>query len=322
MFQDAIEQINRLATQRTPFIFIFDFDMANPLILPVAEADPAEMLFDFNGYKNFQMPQVAFEPVSFIKYPMPFASYKEQFEKVKREIQAGNTYLLNLTCETPVKINLSLKEIFYRSHARYKIWYRDEWVVFSPESFIRIKGNCISTYPMKGTIDAALPDAEHQILSDPKETAEHHTIVDLLRNDLSMIASHVRVRRFRYIDRLETSGKTLLQVSSEITGELPADYRSSLGERLFRLLPAGSVSGAPKEKTVAIIHETETHQRGFYTGICGYDNGQSLDSGVMIRFIEQRNRQYYYKSGGGITFMSNAESEYQEMLDKVYVPVV
>lgn len=318
----VIQQINAWAQHLTPFIFLIDFDAERPVILKMKEADPSEILFDLNGCRNFIPPPLPPVPVRMTKNPISYATYKEQFDKIKQEIQNGNTYLLNLTCETPIEVNLGLKEIFYRSRALYKIWYRDEWVVFSPESFIRIDGHTLSTFPMKGTIDGSLPDAENIILSDPKETAEHHTIVDLLRNDLSMIASRVRVKRFRYIDRLETSGKTLLQVSSEITGKLPDDYRATLGERLFGLLPAGSVTGAPKEKTVSIIKNTETHQRGYYTGICGYYDGNILDSGVMIRFIEQRRGKLYYKSGGGITFMSDPVSEYQEMLDKVYVPVI
>ena len=88
------------------------------------------------------------------------------------------------------------------------------------------------------------------------------------------------------------------------------------------MLPAGSVTGAPKEKTVQIIRETEPFERGFYTGICGYFDGESLDSAVMIRFIEKTDNEMVFRSGGGITARSDASSEYLEMIDKVYVPVV
>jgi para-aminobenzoate synthetase component 1 len=174
---------------------------------------------------------------------------------------------------------------------------------------------------MKGTIDASIPDAERVILSDGKELAEHYTIVDLIRNDLSMVSEKVRVIRFRYIDRIRTTHKELLQVSSEIRGELPEDYGKRIGSILFRLLPAGSVSGAPKKKTVLIIREAETYERGYYTGVAGYFDGQTLDSCVMIRFIEDTPEGLVYKSGGGITVRSERKKEYQEMIDKVYVPV-
>ncbi len=317
-----VEQINQYAVSGIPFVFIIDFDARVPVVLPVHEIDPEIILFDFNGFRNFVLPAVDTKPVTLCKHPISFGMYKEQFDKVKQEIQSGNTYLLNLTCSTPIEIDLSLKEIFYRSCAKYKLWYRDQWVVFSPESFIRIDGHVISTFPMKGTIDASLPDAQERILKDPKETAEHTTIVDLMRNDLSIIATGVRVKQFRYTEKIRTSGKTLLQVSSEITGELDPDYRRSLGDRLFRLLPAGSISGAPKEKTVDIIRRIETHHRGYFTGVCGYYDGQRLDSGVMIRFIERAGERLIYKSGGGITFMSDPETEYQEMIDKIYVPII
>jgi len=114
----------------------------------------------------------------------------------------------------------------------------------------------------------------------------------------------------------------LLQVSSKITGKLAPGYLSFLGDIIFMLLPAGSVTGAPKKKTVEIIRETEKYRRGFYTGVTGLFDGENLDSGVMIRFIENTNKGLVYKSGGGITMFSDCICEYNEMIDKVYVPVV
>jgi para-aminobenzoate synthetase component 1 len=137
-----------------------------------------------------------------------------------------------------------------------------------------------------------------------------------------MVATGIRVNRFRYIDRLHTNRKDLLQVSSEISGILPVNFLSHLGEIIFALLPAGSVTGAPKEKTVQIIRDTETCDRGFYTGICGYFDGNSLDSAVMIRFIENTGSGMVFRSGGGVTALSNVVDEFRELIDKVYVPVV
>ena len=190
-------------------------------------------------------------------------------------------------------------------------------------AFVRIVGREISCYPMKGTIDATLPDAAATILSDYKETAEHYTITDLIRNDLSRVSHHVEVRRFRYIDELVTSRGHLLQVSSEIVGQLDPDWRAHLGSILSELLPAGSISGAPKEATVRAIAAAEGEPRGFYTGICGYFDGETLDSGVMIRFIEQgADGALRYRSGGGITINSQCAEEYREVCQKVYLPFV
>jgi len=174
---------------------------------------------------------------------------------------------------------------------------------------------------MKGTLDASLPSAVRQLMDDPKEAAEHATIVDLIRNDLSIVADRVSVSRYRYIDKLQTNRGTILQTSSEIQGTLPDNYRENLGHILFKLLPAGSITGAPKKKTMQIISEAETYERGFYTGVMGYFDGSSLDSAVMIRFVEQEGDRMYFKSGGGITCRSEVESEYHEMKQKVYVPI-
>ena len=174
---------------------------------------------------------------------------------------------------------------------------------------------------MKGTMDASIPNAEELIMSDSKELAEHSTIVDLIRNDLSMVADNVTVKKFRYLEKLQTNRRTLWQVSSEITGDLPADYAENIGDIIFNMLPAGSICGAPKKKTVEIIKAAEKYDRGYYTGIFGWFDGRNLDSCVLIRFIENQDGQLVYKSGGGITFMSDAKSEYEEMVKKVYIPI-
>ena len=121
----------------------------------------------------------------------------------------------------------------------YKLWMRDRFVVFSPEIFVRTRDGLIYSYPMKGTIDATLPDARRRILDDPKEAAEHATIVDLIRNDLSIVASEVCVPRYRYIDELRTHNGSLLQVSSEIRGRLPEGWNLSL----IHIFPSGRNTG-------------------------------------------------------------------------------
>jgi para-aminobenzoate synthetase component 1 len=174
---------------------------------------------------------------------------------------------------------------------------------------------------MKGTINASVANARNQLLNSQKELAEHHTIVDLIRNDLSMVAKNVKVERFQYIDHIKTNRKQLLQMSSEISGELPKNYHQNLGEIIYKMLPAGSVSGAPKSKTIEVIKEAEQYERGFYTGVFGIFDGENIDSGVMIRFLEKTADGLIYKSGGGITAKSNCDEEYQELIDKIYIPV-
>jgi len=174
---------------------------------------------------------------------------------------------------------------------------------------------------MKGTIDAKVPDALQRIMSNKKEEAEHATIVDLIRNDLSMVANEVSVTKYRYVDEINTWTHDLLQISSEITGKLPTEWKDHVGDVLLPMLPAGSVSGAPKRQTVEIIRKAEFGPRGYFTGVMGIFTGEELVSSVMIRFIEEHEGQMYYRSGGGITHMSNCEDEYNEMLAKVYLPL-
>ncbi len=109
--------------------------------------------------------------------------------------------------------------------------------------------------------------------------------------------------------------------AQKFAGICRPDWKEHIGDVLITMLPAGSISGAPKKKTVEIIKEVENYNRGYFTGIFGYFDGQKLESAVMIRFIEKIGEEFYFKSGGGITSFSNCESEYQEMVDKVYLPI-
>ncbi len=315
----AIRQMNELGAQKVPFLFIISFDTEQSLVCPVDRVDKENILYNLNGQGNDGFPVTEKRKFTFEKRPVAYQSYLEKFNAVQSEIRFGNTYLLNLTCKTPVSTDLMQEDIFYRSKARYRLLLKDNFVLFPPETFVTIRDGIISSTPMKGTIDAGLPDAASLILNDPKETAEHYTIVDLIRNDLSMVAENVRVKRFRYIETIATNFGSLLQVSSEISGQLPPDYPGRIGNIIFSLLPAGSVSGAPKARTVEIIRDTEQYDRGFYTGIFGVFDGLNLDSAVMIRFIEMTPNGPVFKSGGGITSFSKPEDEYREMIQKVYV---
>jgi para-aminobenzoate synthetase component 1 len=255
------------------------------------------------------------------KKPISFEKYKISFDRVMHEINYGNTFLLNLTFPTQIDTTCSLLSLYDVAAAPYKLWYNDEFVVFSPEAFVSISNSRIKTFPMKGTANADDTGAEEKLINDEKEKAEHFTIVDLLRNDLSMVSIKVHVNRYRYLEKIKTNQKTLLQTSSEIEGLLAPEWRTQIGEILRTLLPAGSISGAPKKKTVEIISEVEDGERGYYTGVMGVFDGHTLNSAVMIRYIDKKEGGLFYRSGCGITFQSQAESEYQEMLDKVYVPV-
>jgi len=316
-------RMNELGKQGKAFFFLFDFELQKPIVYTKSELKKAGIWFDINGKKNFKLSRKfpITKKVVLEKERLSKSTYEKAFQLVQAEINAGNSYLLNLTFPTAIQTNLSLSEIFLRSQARYKLLMKSGVVVYSPEIFVQIKDGKIRSFPMKGTIDASIPNAAAIILADKKEKAEHCTIVDLIRNDLNLVASEVKVERFRYIEKIQTKQKDLLQVSSEISGTLPGNYVENIGDILMKLLPAGSISGAPKKKTIEIIQAAEGQERGYYTGVFGYFDGKNLDSGVMIRYIEKKEQQLYYRSGGGITTFSECEKEYQELLDKIYVPI-
>lgn len=319
--QEFEKMVNQWGQQRVSFLFLVDFEMKKPQAWRLDEIDSNQFKYNVRGWSNVGTSAVP-TPVKLDKHPISFSDYTVRFNKVMRGLEYGNSFLTNLTIRTPIDINCSLEELFHQAQAPYKLWMQEQFVVFSPETFVSIRHGKIFSYPMKGTIDARIENAEEKILQDPKEMAEHVTIVDLIRNDLSRVATQVKVERFRYIDRIETNHVPLLQVSSEIVGTLPSDFGQRIGSLLLSLLPAGSVSGAPKDKTVAIIRDAEGEDRGYYTGVFGYFDGINLDSAVMIRYIEKVNGQLFFRSGGGITTQSDMSAEYAEALTKVYVPVV
>ena len=136
----------------------------------------------------------------------------------------------------------------------------------------------------------------------------------------SIILHFVSVDKYRYIDVLHTNKGDILQTSSEISGKLSTGYQKHIGNILDAMLPAGSITGAPKDKTMEIIHEAEGYDRGFYTGVMGIYNNGELNSAVMIRFLENDGQGTYFKAGGGITSKSDCRKEYEEVLQKVYLP--
>ena len=320
--KESIERMNDLAGKGRPFLFVTDYRQEHSYVEEISEVDSDFCRYSFNGVTNVEKECEEYDGTLIWEVAPPaLEGYRIACDVVKDNIWAGNSYLTNLTCKVPVETNLTLEAIFRYSDAKYKLWLKDTLVCFSPEIFVRIEEGKIKSFPMKGTIDASLPDARRLLMNDRKEAAEHATIVDLIRNDLSMVSEQVTVTRYRFCDCLETNKGPILQTSSEICGVLPEDYLSHIGDIVFRLLPAGSITGAPKPKTMEIIAEAENYERGFYTGVMGYFDGRNLDSAVMIRFIEQENGHLYFKAGGGITSKSALESEYNEVIQKIYVPI-
>jgi len=315
---EGFNEINKLGQTKTPFLFILSYDKSKIFAKPLSDLDD-DIYYKLEAWRNYPV-QKREKEFTFLKAPVGFLAYKQAFEHILVEIRSGNTYLLNLTFKTPIETNLDLKEIFSYAKAKYKLYFKGEFICFSPEPFVEIQNDTIATYPMKGTIDADLPNAKETILNNEKEMAEHVMIVDLMRNDLGIVGKEVKVEHFRYVEKIKAGKKELLQVSSKISAALEVNWEKQIGTLLDKLTPAGSITGTPKKSTVEIIQRTENYDRGFYTGVFGVFDGTSLRSGVMIRFIEKEGDALLYKSGGGITIDSDAQSEYEELIDKIYLP--
>ena len=311
---EGFKRINALGAKQKPFLFIISYDKSKIYAKELKNLDSS---ISYNLEHHFKS---CAKKVNLKKYPIDYKIYQKSFKAVIEEIKKGNTYLLNLTFPSQIETSLTLEEIFTKANAPYKLLIKDSFVCFSPEKFIEIKEDTIATYPMKGTIDASIANAKEKILNNPKELAEHTMIVDLMRNDLNMVAEGTKVEKFRYIDKIQAGQKELLQVSSKISAKLNSKWHNYIGDILDKLTPAGSITGTPKKKTIEIIDKVEITNRGFYTGVFGIYDGKNLNSAVMIRAISKKNNQLFYHSGGGITLDSKEKEEYQELIDKIYIP--
>lgn len=320
---EAKEAINRLGARNEPFIFVTDYEAKAWHVGLLRDIDAASCLYAIGVYTNATS-EPRPKPTMAMRPPR-FDDYAKAFDIVMHGLRRGDSFLTNLTWAVEVDLKGSLSDVFHTSRAPFRLFLQpfggQPFVCFSPEPFLSIDCNgTMRSFPMKGTARAENQDSLTALMNDAKETAEHATIVDLIRNDMSQHCTQVRVERYRYAEKIETSHGPIWQTSSAIAGQLPNGYRNHMGDILASMLPAGSITGAPKKKTVDIIAQAEPCERGYYTGVMGICHNGMMISAVMIRFIGQEaDGGYRYHAGGGITARSNAMSEYDEVLTKVYL---
>lgn len=322
------EELTRLTTQGKRCFFIINYPLTEAYLLDLTATEGSPQLYFDYGYayypiKSSEVSQTPSPSRLLEKHPEPISRYAQRFEIVHDALQRGEISLINLTLATPIDCPLTLADIYSSSRAKYKVMLPHQFVCFSPERFVHINPEgIITSHPMKGTIRADIPNAAQVILDDPKEIAEHTDMVESMKEELKKVGQNVSVPRFRYIDRIDTEQGGLLQVSSEVRAELSNDWRLRSGKILQTLLPAGSIAGIPKDSAIKYINQAEQHHRGYYSGISGYFDGQELETSVMIRFIQQlEDGSLIFHSGGGVTINSICEKEYQEVLEKIYLPI-
>ena len=260
-----------------------------------------------------------------LNFSISMADYGEKVAAIHAYIRSGDTYQVNLTSRFQFDFAGSAVDLFssltqsqpvsYSAFLHTKNW---DILSLSPELFFRRDGNQMLTRPMKGTAPRGADRAEDEALAEwlrnnAKNRSENLMIVDLLRNDLGRVCEYGSVQ----VDRLFSVEKyqTLLQMTSEISGRL------GLGVRYFdifqSLFPCGSITGAPKLRTMEIIRELEPGPRGVYTGAIGFfsPNSEAVFS-VPIRTLVLQNGRGTMGVGSGIVIDSQPEDEYRECLLK------
>ena len=193
----------------------------------------------------------------------------------------------------------------------------------SPETLVKLTDGTLYTFPLAGTRprgktkaeDAAL---EQGLLADPKERSEHNMLVDLGRNDIGKISRFGSVEVEQYMEVLRYSH--VMHIGSTVTGKIRPDKDAV--DAVEAILPAGTLSGAPKFRACQIINELENNKRGIYGGAIGYlDFTGNLDTCIAIRIAFQKNGKVFIRSGAGIVADSVPESEYQECINKAQAVV-
>jgi para-aminobenzoate synthetase/4-amino-4-deoxychorismate lyase len=260
-----------------------------------------------------------------LRFDFDERSYAGKIETIQEYIRSGHTYQVNFTGQLRFDFSGSPEALFAalaeNQQARYCAFLNGEnWLVlsFSPELFFRVAERSIITRPMKGTARRGVDCAEDESLtrwlqSDAKNCSENVMIVDLLRNDLGRICEFgsIRVEELCAVEKYQT----LFQMTSTVSGTLRAEVRAAA---IFAsLFPCGSVTGAPKHRTMQIIRELERGPRGVYTGAIGFFSPTSeAVFSVPIRTVVLEGSRGSMGVGSGIVIDSRADEEFRECLLK------
>ena len=259
--------------------------------------------------------------------PAPTPTYRAAFDQVQEQLRAGNSYEVNLTYREstrsdldPVTAYLRLRELNpapYAGFVQHDVPGARAWLLSSsPERYALIGADrTLETKPIKGTTPrgaTAAEDERHRrrLTEDPKIRAENLMIVDLLRNDLSMVCDPgtVEVPALMEVESYET----VHQLVSTVRGRLRPDVTTM--QALRALFPAGSMTGAPKLRTMQVIEDVEDTPRGAYAGAFGWISADGrADLGVVIRsLMTAGDGRYLLGTGGGVTVRSTAADEWAE----------
>ena len=249
--------------------------------------------------------------------------YSKTIGKIKDYLEQGLTYQVNYTFKIKFDFSGSIFDFYSNLRLNQPTAYAalidtgsNQFISLSPELFFRIEDEKITARPMKGTADRGRTESEDKqacaaLRESEKIQAENIMIVDLLRNDLGRISKRVRVPKIFEVEKY----KTLHQMTSTIEAKLKSNL--SLEDLFSSIFPSGSVTGAPKIKTMEIINLLEKEPRGIYTGSIGYiAPNRDACFNVAIRTIHLKGQKGELGVGGGIVYDSLAKSEYEEAMLK------
>jgi len=253
------------------------------------------------------------------------ASYMRAIEKAKGYIKKGDIYQVNLSQRFEAELNIEPFRLYSRlrklSPAPFSSYlnFGDVTVLSSsPERFLLKRGDYIETRPIKGTRPRGRDEFEDSLLAkeliaSKKDRAEHIMIVDLERNDLGRVSQYGSVRPTELFS-IEKYANVFHLVST-VSGRLREDVDPI--DCLMATFPGGSITGAPKIRSMEIIEELEPVKRGIYTGAIGYISFDgNMDTSIVIRTFVIKGRKAYFSVGGGIVADSDPEKEYEETLHK------
>lgn len=251
--------------------------------------------------------------------------YCDMVNKAKRYIREGDIFQVVLSNRFEADFEGSLLNAYRvlrtTNPSPYMFYIASDDIEIagaSPETLVKLQNGCLYTFPLAGTRPRGKTDAEdfryeQDLLSDPKELAEHNMLVDLGRNDLGRISRFgtVKVEKYLSIERFSH----VMHIGSTVRGQIREDKNAL--DAVDAVLPAGTLSGAPKIRACEIINELENNKRGIYGGAIGYiDLTGNLDTCIAIRIAFKKNGKVFVRSGAGIVADSVPENEYQECINK------
>ena len=316
-------------------VIVFDHFRQKVLLITGVMTDDLEASYEEAVKKLEKMAQLIrngehmeFEPLrlqSEIQPKFPKEKYAEMVEKAKHYIREGDIFQVVLSNPMRAKATGSLFDTYRVLRASnpspYMFYFSSDDIELagaSPETLAKLENGTLSTFPLAGTRPRGRNEEEDRQLEeglrkDPKECAEHNMLVDLGRNDLGKISKFGSVEVERYMDVLKYSH--VMHIGSTVKGTIRED-KDAL-DAVDAVLPAGTLSGAPKIRACEIINELEKNKRGIYGGAIGYiDFTGNLDTAIAIRIAYKKNNKVYVRSGAGIVADSVPETEYQECINK------